>query len=94
MMSDPFSDPEFVVSMERRQADLDMETLRWIAFREGVRDMPGLLGQVFRAVGYAHDGYEEARTQYATTEGEPQRWTPVVEETVALWEYLRDGGTL
>jgi hypothetical protein len=93
-VTDPLSDPEFATSLNGRQAESDIDVLRMIAFREAVQTMPGPLGQVFRAAGHAHDCFEEARTEYATTEGEPQRWTPVVEETVALWEYLRDGGTL
>jgi hypothetical protein len=89
-----FNDPEFVDSMERKQTELDAETLQMIEFREAVQVMPGPMGVFFRAVGHAHDCYEEARTEYATTEGEPQRWMPVVESAVELWEHLRDGGRL
>lgn len=84
-----------VLALLRDAADQwDAEAMQRIEFHERARALTGPLGVLLRQIAHAHNGYEEARTRYGTTEGEPQRWMPVLDEAVALVEYLRDGGQL
>jgi hypothetical protein len=82
-----------VLALLREAADQwDAEALEQIEFHERVKDLPGPAGALLRQIAHAHNEYEDARTQYGTTEGEPRRWMPVVDEAVALARLLVDGG--
>lgn len=64
----------------------EVDDFRMLAFHATVGDIPGQLGVLLREIAHAHDGYEEARTQYGTTEGEANRLFAVLGEAMTLVE--------
>lgn len=65
---------------------------RLLAFHATVADVPGPVGSLLRAIAHAHNGYEEARTYYGTTEGEANRLFAILDEAMSVLDAYRAGG--
>jgi hypothetical protein len=92
-VTDPSDDgDELMAVLAVREAENDAEVLSRMEFHDLVRDVPSPWGPLLRQVAHAHNEFEKARAQYGTTEGEPRRWIPVLDEAItALAESRRAG---
>jgi hypothetical protein len=93
-MSEPLDNPDLMALLADKAVEIDAEVLRRMEFHDRVPDIPNPLGALLRQVAHAHNEYEKAFDGYGTTEGEPRRWMPVLDEAVSLVEWMRDGGQL
>lgn len=90
-MNDRLTDEEIGARVREFVESGDDSDLRLLVFHEAVPAMAGPLGVLLRQIASAHNEYEKAREGYGTTEGEPNRWFPVIEDAMALVESMRDG---
>jgi len=65
--------------------------LRIAEFCNGVQDMPGPMGEMFREFAYAYNQYLEAHQAGFTTEAEDVRMGNLITVHMSCWEWLREG---
>jgi hypothetical protein len=93
-MTDP-TPADDLAAGARKSLDGDIDwALRLLAFHAYAPDVAGPPGLLLRAVANAHIAFKEMADMGATTAQEETRMHLILDEAMALEEWLRDGGQL